>query len=37
MKAGGGWLTVPAIVLAAILMQGSAVANSYVLVWWQAE
>ncbi|KAJ6537690.1 P-loop containing nucleoside triphosphate hydrolase protein [Mycena capillaripes] len=37
MKAGGGWLTVPAIVLAAILMQGSAVANSYVLVWWQAD
>ncbi|KAJ7477714.1 ABC protein [Mycena latifolia] len=37
MKAGGGWFTVPAIVLAAILMQGSAVANSYVLVWWQAN
>ncbi|KAJ7309378.1 ABC protein [Mycena albidolilacea] len=37
MKSGGGWLSVPAIVLAAILMQGSAVANSYVLVWWQAN
>ncbi|KAJ6475599.1 ABC protein [Mycena sanguinolenta] len=37
LKAGGGWLMVPAIVLAAILMQGSAVANSYVLVWWQAN
>ncbi|KAF7329212.1 ABC protein [Mycena kentingensis (nom. inval.)] len=37
MKAGGGWLTVPAIFLASVLMQGSAVANSYVLVWWQAN
>ncbi|KAJ6454129.1 ABC protein [Mycena sanguinolenta] len=37
MMAGGGWLTVPVIVLAAVLMQGSAVANSYVLVWWQAN
>ncbi|KAF7349832.1 ABC protein [Mycena venus] len=37
IKAGGGWLTVPAIALAAILMQGSAVGNSYVLVWWQAN
>ncbi|KAJ7780388.1 hypothetical protein B0H14DRAFT_3894057 [Mycena olivaceomarginata] len=37
MKSGGGWLSVPAIVLAAIVMQGSAVANSYVLVWWQAN
>ncbi|KAJ7821777.1 hypothetical protein B0H14DRAFT_2599024 [Mycena olivaceomarginata] len=37
MKSGGGCLSVPAIVLAAIVMQGSAVANSYVLVWWQAN
>ncbi|KAF8175919.1 P-loop containing nucleoside triphosphate hydrolase protein [Mycena galopus ATCC 62051] len=37
IKAGGGWLTAPAVVLAAILMQGSAVANSYTLVWWQAN
>ncbi|KAJ7852235.1 ABC protein [Mycena leptocephala] len=36
-KAGGGWLTVPAIVLVAVLMQGSQVANSYVLVWWQGN
>ncbi|KAJ7872414.1 ABC protein [Mycena leptocephala] len=36
-KAGGGWLTVPVIVLAAVLMQGSQVANSYVLVWWQGN
>ncbi|KAJ7097441.1 ABC protein [Mycena epipterygia] len=35
LKAGGGWLTVPFIVLTAILMQGSSVANSYVLVWWE--
>ncbi|KAJ7639312.1 ABC protein [Roridomyces roridus] len=37
MKAGGGWVTVPAVVLAAVLMQSSAVINSYVLVWWQAN
>ncbi|KAJ7224976.1 ABC protein [Mycena haematopus] len=37
MMAGGGWLTVPIIMLAAILMQGSSVANSYTLVWWQAN
>jgi hypothetical protein len=36
-KAGGGWLTVPVIVLMAVLMQGSQVANSYVLVWWQGK
>jgi ATP-binding cassette subfamily C (CFTR/MRP) protein 1 len=35
LKAGGGWLTVPVMVLAAILMQGSQVLNSYTLVWWQ--
>ncbi|KAJ7824113.1 hypothetical protein B0H13DRAFT_2444703 [Mycena leptocephala] len=36
-KAGGGWPTVPAIVLVAVLMQGSQVANLYVLVWWQGN
>ncbi|KAK7017781.1 ABC protein [Favolaschia claudopus] len=36
VKAGGAWLMAP-LILAAILMQGSAVANSYVLVWWQAD
>ncbi|KAJ7259774.1 ABC protein [Mycena rebaudengoi] len=35
MKAGGGFRLVPLIILAAILMQGSQVANSYTLVWWQ--
>ncbi|KAJ6471750.1 ABC protein [Mycena vitilis] len=37
IKAGGGWMTVPAIVLTAILMQGSQTANSYSLVWWQGN
>ncbi|KAJ7865946.1 P-loop containing nucleoside triphosphate hydrolase protein [Mycena leptocephala] len=36
-KAGGGWLTVPLIALVAVLMRGSQVANSYVLVWWQGN
>ncbi|KAJ7513244.1 ABC protein [Mycena galericulata] len=35
VKAGGGWLTVPAVVLATFLMQGSQVLNSYSLVWWE--
>ncbi|KAJ7708108.1 P-loop containing nucleoside triphosphate hydrolase protein [Mycena rosella] len=35
LKAGGGWITVPWIVLTTVLMQGSSVANSYTLVWWQ--
>ncbi|KAJ7642099.1 ABC protein [Roridomyces roridus] len=35
LKAGGGWLTVPAVILATLLMQGSAAANSYTLVWWE--
>ncbi|KAK7018185.1 ABC protein [Favolaschia claudopus] len=37
IKAGGALLMTPLIILAATLMQGSAVANSYVLVWWQAD
>ncbi|KAJ6518372.1 ABC protein [Mycena vulgaris] len=37
LKAGGGWLTVPPVVLAAVLMQGAQVANSYALVWWQDD
>ncbi|KAJ7831040.1 hypothetical protein B0H13DRAFT_2432174 [Mycena leptocephala] len=36
-KAGGCWLTVPVIVLVAVFMQGSQVANSYALVWWQGN
>lgn len=28
-------MTVPFVVLSAVLMQGSQVANSYALVWWQ--
>ncbi|KAJ7175120.1 ABC protein [Mycena crocata] len=35
LKAGGGWLSVPLVVLVAVLMQGSQVMNSYCLVWWQ--
>ncbi|KAJ7771298.1 ABC protein [Mycena maculata] len=35
LKAGGGWLTVPAIVLCGFLMQGSQVMNTYTLVWWE--
>ncbi|KAJ7717861.1 ABC protein [Mycena metata] len=37
LKAGGGWITVPAIVLAAVLMQGAQVVNSYALVWWEDD
>ncbi|KAJ7779407.1 hypothetical protein DFH07DRAFT_1030143, partial [Mycena maculata] len=35
LKAGGGWLTVPAIVLATFLMQVSQALNTYTLVWWE--
>ncbi|KAJ6632266.1 P-loop containing nucleoside triphosphate hydrolase protein [Mycena sp. CBHHK59/15] len=35
LKSAGGWRTVPLILLSAILMQGSQVANSYALVWWE--
>ncbi|KAJ7204160.1 ABC protein [Mycena pura] len=35
LKAGGGWKTVPFVLLSAVLMQSSQVANSYALVWWQ--
>ncbi|KAJ7040911.1 ABC protein [Mycena alexandri] len=37
LKAGGGWLTVPMVVLAAVLMQGAQVVNSYALVWWEDD
>lgn len=30
-------MTVPLIILAMVLMQGSQILNSYTLVWWQAE
>ncbi|KAJ7165411.1 P-loop containing nucleoside triphosphate hydrolase protein [Mycena filopes] len=37
LKAGGGWVTVPVIVLTAVLMQGAQVVNSYALVWWEND
>ncbi|KAJ7204157.1 ABC protein [Mycena pura] len=36
-KAGGGWKTVPLVLLSAVLIQGSQAAGSYALVWWQAN
>ncbi|KAF8802448.1 P-loop containing nucleoside triphosphate hydrolase protein [Phlegmacium glaucopus] len=35
--AGKGYFTIPLILLAVILMQGSQIINSYTLVWWQAN
>ncbi|EFI27939.1 ABC protein [Coprinopsis cinerea okayama7 len=35
--AGRGYITVPLLILAGILMQGSQIISSYVLVWWQAD
>jgi hypothetical protein len=35
--AGRGAVTVPLILLAMILMQGSQVLNSYMLVWWEGK
>lgn len=37
LGAGRGFLTMPFIILAILLMQGSQIANSYTLVWWQAK
>ncbi|TDL20835.1 ABC protein [Rickenella mellea] len=37
LAAGRGWITVPCVILAMILMQGSQVLNSYTLVWWQSN
>ncbi|TFK28166.1 ABC protein [Coprinopsis marcescibilis] len=33
--AGRGAITVPLLLLAAVLMQGSQIISSYILVWWQ--
>lgn len=35
LKAGNGYITVPLVLLCMILMQGSAVLNSYTLVFWE--
>lgn len=35
LKAGHGWILVPALLFAIALMQGATVINSYWLVWWQ--
>ncbi|PVF97426.1 ABC protein [Serendipita vermifera] len=32
-----GWVTVPVVVVMAILMQGSQVLNNYTLVWWEQD
>ncbi|TCD60600.1 hypothetical protein EIP91_009818 [Steccherinum ochraceum] len=37
LKASKGYITVPILVLCAILMQASQILNSYTLVWWQAN
>ncbi|KAG8983844.1 hypothetical protein FRB90_005701, partial [Tulasnella sp. 427] len=35
IKAGNGWINLPLILLACVIMQGSQVLNSYWLIWWQ--
>lgn len=35
LKAGYGWILVPALLASVALMQGATVMNSYWLVWWQ--
>lgn len=35
--AGKGYITVPVILAASVLMQGSQIISSYVLVWWQSK
>jgi ATP-binding cassette subfamily C (CFTR/MRP) protein 1 len=35
--AGRGYLTAPLVVIALVLMQGSQITSSYMLVWWQAK
>ncbi|KAH6913154.1 ABC protein [Coprinopsis sp. MPI-PUGE-AT-0042] len=35
--AGKGYITVPVILAASVLMQGSQIVSSYVLVWWQSN
>ena len=37
LKAGKGYLTLPILVMFMVLMQSSAIMNSYTLVWWQAK
>lgn len=37
LKAGRGWLMIPLSILTLVLSQGSQIANSYTLVWWQAK
>lgn len=36
-EAGGGYITLSLVALAVILMQGSQILSSYILVWWQAN
>jgi len=36
-SAGKGWITVPLLILAGLLMQGTQIMGSYTLVWWQAK
>ncbi|KAJ2926808.1 hypothetical protein H1R20_g10265, partial [Candolleomyces eurysporus] len=37
LSAGRGFITIPLLLLSAILMQGSQIISSYILVWWQAN
>ncbi|KAJ2911917.1 hypothetical protein MD484_g8498, partial [Candolleomyces efflorescens] len=37
LSAGRGFITIPLLLLAAVLMQGSQIISSYLLVWWQAN
>ncbi|GLB40166.1 putative ABC protein [Lyophyllum shimeji] len=37
LVAGRGYVTVPLLLLAILLMQGSQIMSSYTLVWWQAN
>lgn len=37
LSAGRGFITIPILVLAGILMQGAQIVGSYTLVWWQTN
>lgn len=35
--AGRGYITLPLMMIAMFLMQGSQIMNSYTLVWWESK
>ncbi|KAJ8072221.1 hypothetical protein PM082_015779 [Marasmius tenuissimus] len=37
LKAGRAYITVPLLVVSALLMQGSQIVSTYSLIWWQAD